>query len=205
MGLLEWMSPTRWVILLAMLLALTAAFFGYGQVCANEAREAEHNRMQLAIDELQLEAAQKLAAATKRALALERQVAQMQADKEADYEKRRMDSRAAALALADDVARHGGRLFDPAGQCGSSGGGAPSEAADDPRSGAGDRAQGTGLLSGGTQGLQPGRSAGGFVSAPLTALITRLLDEAQEVNDAYSICRDTLLLWKRQYDPLDGP
>lgn len=179
MSILEWFTPTRWIILLALLASLMAAVLGYGEVRYNAGVKAQKQTDQLAVDKLKTEAAETLGAQTRKVLALERALADAKAQLEIDYEKRRMDSKAASVVLDAAAARNGGRLFDPhAGGCRSSGGGTESAPA---------------ASAGGGEGA--GAQAGGLLSVQLSDLLRGRLQEADAVNDAYAICRaDSIML-----------
>jgi hypothetical protein len=184
--ILEWMSPTRWAILLCLVLALLSAFLGYGEWRASSARTAEHDRMQVAIDQLKIKAAGELAAETRAVLSLERKLAQAEAKEQADYEKRRMDSRAASMALDRAAADHGGMFVDPHGRgCGrespegKTAGGAASGAVDPPR-------------------------AGGELSVQLSDLLRARLRRADEINDAYALCRADAMKVRELFNVEEG-
>lgn len=171
-NLIAWFNPTRLMIVLGLALALLASFVGYGELRAHQATQATAQKYQSAIDKQKVEAAGVLAVQTRKVLALERELGTMRAQQEADYEKRRMDSRAAEQALAGAAARNGGRLRDPNAGRGDSCG--HPEGADQPD-------------TAGREG-DPGE-ASGLLSVQLSDLLRRVLREADEINDAYSLCR----------------
>jgi hypothetical protein len=171
-AVLDWFSPTRIIIVLGLALALLASVLGYGEVRYSAGEKAAEQVAEAAILKLKTQAAMDLATETRKVLALERALANVTAKLEADYEKRRMDSRAAETALAADAARNGGRLRDPNAGRGICGGGAPGAAA-----------------AGAASSAAPGAEAPGLLSEPLTRLLQRVASEAQGWNDAFALCR----------------
>jgi hypothetical protein len=158
-----------WGIALAVLVALV---LGYGEWRAHNARTAEAQKWELAVTKLKAEASKQLAAETKWALNLERELLKATQELEAMNAKRREETRAAERRLADAVRAGGGRLRDPNAGRGCGGGGAQAQAAGRAGPGEGD-----------------GAEAGGVLSAELTGLLQRLTREADDINDAYAVCR----------------
>jgi hypothetical protein len=157
-----------------LLFVIVGAVLGYGQWCAHNAREAEAQKWQTAIDKLNTEAATKLAGETRKVLALERALADITAKQEADYEKRRFDTHAAAMQLDRAAADHGGVFVDPNGRsCGGS-------------------AQAEGPRSAASGEIHPAE-AGGVLSVQLSNLLREKLREADDINDAYALCRGTAI------------
>lgn len=188
---LEWMSPTRWIILSVLALCLITTVVGYGEWRANAAREAEHNAMQVKLDALEkavlenkVKAANELAAKANEVLELERRVNEAESKLEITYEKRRMDSKAASVALDAAAARHGGQLRDPnAAGCRGGGDSPEVKTASSADSGATDTA-----------------GTGGLLSVQLSDLLRGKLRRADEINDAYAICRADAIMLREQFN-----
>lgn len=172
-AIMGWFNPTRWLILLVVVLAVGAAVLGYGELRYAAGVKATTQTYELALGKQKVEAATRLSTEIGKVLTLERSLGELKSKLESDYEKRRMDSKVAEDALRGAAARNGGRLRDPNAGCGRGGGGAESKAA----ASAGD-------------GAKPDAEAGGLLSVQLTHLLGRVLRESDELNDAYAFCRD---------------
>lgn len=169
----DWINPRNWWLLLALVLAVIVAVLGYGEFRAHNAAQAEAQRWEAAVNKLKAEAAQKLAAETRRVLDLERRLAAMTLDLEAEHAQRKALSDDFAARLSAAAARHGGRLRDPhAPGCRASGGRTP---APDP--------------AGAERSTEGGAQESGLLSASLSRLLLDQARIADEVNDAYASCR----------------
>jgi hypothetical protein len=187
MNILDMMSPTRWLIALALALALVGSFFGYGQWRASQATAAEAQRWELEVQRLQAIAARTLADETAKVLRLERELATATSKLEDEHAARLQESADAGRRLA--AAARNGRLRDPnAPGCGGGGGGA-----------AGQGAAGAG------GGEASGAQAGGLLSAQLTGLLQRDTRDSDEINDAYALCRGWALMVEQKLNEAGGP
>ena len=172
-AILDFMSPTKWIIAGVLALALITSVLGYGEWRAHQATKATEQRYELAIGRLKTEAASKLSDETREVLRLERALSTMTQELEKLNAQRQKDTLAAERRLADAAARNGGRQRDPhATGCGGGSGGPEKAVAAGAAAGAGDGAGTSGLLSG-----------------QLSGLLQRLQQRADAINDAYAICR----------------
>lgn len=184
----DWINPKNWWLLLLMVLALLAAVLGYGEFRAHNAAQAEAQRWELATTKLKADAREKLAAETRRVLDLERRLAAMTLDLEAEHAQRKALSDDFAAQLRAAAARHGGRLRDPhATGCRGGGGRTP---APDP--------------AGAERSTEGGAETGGLLSIELTQLLQRLQRESDEINDAYAQCRPWALNVESTINEEDG-
>jgi hypothetical protein len=175
-----------WAITLLMALSWGGLMHHERDAAIKDKNEAIGAKQQIegALAQQKKEAAAKLADATAKAKALEAKLAEADARQEIESEKRRMDSKAASVALAADAARNGGRLRDPnAAGCRGSGRGPESQAAASP-----------------APDPDGGGEASGLLSEPLTRLLQRVTDEAQGINDAYAVCRARTLTIQSTWD-----
>lgn len=172
--LLDWFTPTRWIILGVLAIAQLASFVGYGEWRASQATTAVTNRYEAAIGKQKVEAAGLLAIETRKVLDLERQLGAIRAAQE----KTDADNARTVDALRADLRRQsraggGPGLRDPfAAGCGGGGGGAQAATAADARAGAADRAE-----------------AGRALSAELEEFLIEQAAAADAINIAYASCR----------------
>jgi len=172
--LLDWFTPTRWIILVVLAIALLASFVGYGELRASQARTAERQHWELAIGRQKTEAATLLASETRKVLDLERRLTAALAAQE----KTDADNAKTVATLREDLRRKsraagGPGLRDPfAAGCGGGGGGAQVAAAADAHDRAADRAE-----------------AGRLLSVELESFLLEQAASADEVNLAYASCR----------------
>jgi len=173
-AILDWLTPTRWIVLGVVILAVLASFVGYGEWRANSAEKAEAQRWEVAIGRQKTEAAGLLASETLKVLELERQLGAARAAQEkTDAENAKTVAGLRADLRAKSRAAGGPGLRDPfAAGCGGGGGDTQGPAAAGADGGAADRAQ-----------------AGGLVSQPLEELLLELADAGDEINIAYASCR----------------
>lgn len=169
--------PT-WVKVLAgaILMALVvAAFYGYGEHRAGQAKAAENDRWTIAVDKIKKDAARELAAETDKTRQLE---VQLQAFKDQQETANYANRETVALyegRLAGLAARNDGRLRDPNAGRGCGGESPQRETA-------------TAVDNRATD--DPG--AGGLLSVQLSDLLRARLRRADAINIAYAACRAEL-------------
>ena len=191
-GALAWLTPTRWLLLIAAGVALVLgyeAWAGHQQALGAARADA---RWQLTIARLQRDAAAALASETSKVRAAEQALQAAKTHQEATDAKNQttitsLAQRLRALAATNGHGSPAGpgiatgaaagaaawRLRDPnAPTCWGSGGGAPATAA----TAAADRAA-------------DAAPAGGLLSEQLSELLYQRLREADEINAAYLSCR----------------
>ena len=159
--------------LLLAFIAISGAFLGYGHYQYGSGVKVTKDHYEAAIKAQEAEAATTLAAETDKTRLLERSMRAAlnnQELKDATNQKTVSD-------LSDRLRRAAGpalRLRDPnsVAGCGPSGGGTPGATVAAPGDRPADAPQ-----------------AGGLLSVQLSDLLTRLLREADDINDAYASCR----------------
>lgn len=163
----------RWLAGAAAALLVMAAIGWYGEWRA-DARGAEVKQAyEMQIGRQKVQAATELAGETRKALALERALADVTAKLEDLDAKNQRDAADAQRRLTALAGVNAGRLRDPnAAGCRGSGGRAPGQTATAAVGGDGGAAQ-----------------AGGLLSEQLSGLLRRLEAESDEVNNAYAACR----------------
>jgi hypothetical protein len=167
------MIPTRIIIGAVLALAAIAAVLGYGEFRAHNAAQAEAQRWEAAVNKLKSEAAQALAAETRKVLEVERRLSAMTLDLEAEHAQRKALSDDFAARLRAAAARNGGRLRDPnARGCRADGGRTPAPD-----------------TAGAERSTEDGSQGGGLLSSQLTQLLRDQARIADEVNNAYAQCR----------------
>lgn len=173
-AILDWFTPTRWIILGVVVLAVLGSFVGYGEWRASSATAAENQRWEGAVSKLKAAAATELGAEIRKTLEAERKLsAALAAQEKTDADNAKTVADLRADLRAKSRAAGGPGLRDPfAAGCGGGGGGAPGAAVAGADSGAADAAASTGLLS-----------------EPLEQLLLKITSEADEVNLAYISCR----------------
>jgi hypothetical protein len=173
-NLLDWFTPTRWIVLGVLALGLISAVVGYGEWRASSARTAERQRWELAIGRQKVEAAQLLATETRKVLDLERRLtAALAAQEKTDADNARTVEALRADLRRKSRAGGGPGLRDPfAAGCGGGGGGSQAAAPADAGAGAADRAE-----------------AGRALSAELEGFLIEQAAAADAINIAYASCR----------------
>lgn len=173
MKVLDWFNPTRWLMLIAAVGALSLGYIGWAdhQQDIGEARAT--TRFTADTARQKLEAARVLAIEVTKVAAAHaalQEFKNQQEIKDAGNQK----TVATLSARLRDLAGPVGRLRDPhaSGGCGRGGGDAPAAAASTP----GDRAD-------------DAAEAGGLLSEQLTGLLQARFREADEINTAYISCR----------------
>ena len=172
MNILDWFNPTRWLMLIATVGALSLGYVAWAdhQQDIGEARATE--RFTAATARQKAEAARVLAVEVAKVAAVQaalQEFKNQQEIKDAGNQK----TVAALSARVRDLAGPAGRLRDPnGGGCGRGGGDAPAAAASTP----GDRAD-------------DATETGGLLSEQLTGLLQDRFREADEINTAYISCR----------------
>ena len=173
MNILAWFNPTRWLILVLAIAALTAGYFGWAshQQAIGEKRATD--RYELALGKQKAEASTTLNAETTKVLTAERALQ----DFKNTQEIKDVDHRKTVSGLADQLRLAAGvavRLRDPnaAPGCRLGSGGPTSPSAAPSSIGTDDRTETSGLFSVGA-----------------TELFQRLTREADEVNNAFASCK----------------
>jgi hypothetical protein len=165
-------AEVKLIAVLLSVLALGAAFFGYGHYRDAEGVRVTTSTFEASISRQKAEAATTLASETDKALQAERALSHLknlQELQDADHQK----TVAGLSARLRDLAGSAGRLRDPnAAGCRPGGSGSPYQLAAAPCAGSDNAAE-----------------AGGLLSGRLTELLQRLTSEADDINDAYASCR----------------
>ena len=176
-SILAWFNPTRWLLLLALGVAVVgggALLLHRHDAAQQEIGAAAQKKVdQAAADELKGQARELLDAETDKTRAAETALRVFIDQQELKDANNRTTVAGLERRLSAAAASHGGQLRDPnASKCGLSGGGAPGQPAassvDRPADAAG---------------------AGGLLSVQLSDLLRAKLRRADDINIAYTACR----------------